>query len=173
MKVLMFTKHTDICDIAVSVARDLFGSNLTVKYEVDEECYEWKGEYILSFINGLYIPPEILSNARLALNWHTAPPSWPGTGGYSMALYFGDEYFGITVHIMDEHFDHGPIIAIKYFRIPRKITIDKLLNLAHWHAFRHFKDFIRGIGVWKCKAYTRKDMLEVNKQMQITRPEVF
>jgi phosphoribosylglycinamide formyltransferase-1 len=46
------------------------------------------------------------------LNIHPALlPSFPGAHGVRDALEYGVKVTGVTVHFVDEHVDHGPIIA--------------------------------------------------------------
>lgn len=46
-------------------------------------------------------------------------PSFPGTHGYEEAFEYGVRMAGITVHLVDEKVDHGPILAQECFpRLP-------------------------------------------------------
>jgi formyltetrahydrofolate-dependent phosphoribosylglycinamide formyltransferase len=46
-------------------------------------------------------------------------PDFPGTAGYEDAFAAGVPESGITVHLVDEHIDHGPILAQARFpRLP-------------------------------------------------------
>ena len=63
------------------------------------------------------------------LNIHPAPPSYPGIGGINWALYYGENTFGITLHIMGQKIDQGPIINVSKFQLDPKINIIKALKI--------------------------------------------
>ena len=68
--------------------------------------------------------------AKIAsINFHPAPPKYRGRGGINYALYNEEKKFGVTVHLMDQKIDNGKIIAVKYFKIPKNCTVEKLFNL--------------------------------------------
>jgi formyltetrahydrofolate-dependent phosphoribosylglycinamide formyltransferase len=46
-------------------------------------------------------------------------PDFPGVAGYEQAFAAGVPESGITIHLVDEHIDHGPILAQAHFpRLP-------------------------------------------------------
>lgn len=61
-----------------------------------------------------------------AVNFHTAPPRWPGRGSCSFALYEGDREFGVTAHLMTETVDAGPILRVLTFPVRREDTCETL-----------------------------------------------
>ncbi|MBJ7416537.1 MAG: hypothetical protein JHC88_13995 [Niveispirillum sp.] len=76
------------------------------------------------------IPASLLSACRAgAVNFHPAPPDYPGSAANHLALYEGAAYFGVTVHIMVAALDAGPILAFDQFSIPSGIghrSLDEL-----------------------------------------------
>lgn len=42
-------------------------------------------------------------------------PAFPGRSGYEEAFYYGVKVAGVTIHLVDEEVDHGPIIAQQPF----------------------------------------------------------
>lgn len=56
--------------------------------------------------------PDAIINVHPALL-----PSFPGAHAVEQALDFGVTYTGATVHFVDEHVDHGPIIAQRPVRV--------------------------------------------------------
>ncbi|HEY9791086.1 MAG TPA: formyltransferase family protein, partial [Candidatus Obscuribacterales bacterium] len=38
-------------------------------------------------------------------------PAFPGAHGYEDAFNYGVKISGVTIHLVDEHVDHGPILA--------------------------------------------------------------
>src|SRR5258708_26254606 len=65
-----------------------------------------------------FVTPEIVCRgvlARLgygALNFHPAPPGYPGWAPSHFALYERAQQFGATVHVMVEQVDAGPIVDV-------------------------------------------------------------
>jgi methionyl-tRNA formyltransferase len=59
------------------------------------------------------LPPEVLAIPRLGVvNTHPSPlPRHRGPFPLAWAVREGDEDFGLTVHLMDESYDTGPILA--------------------------------------------------------------
>ncbi len=66
------------------------------------------------------------------LNIHPALlPSFPGTHGVAEALEYGVKVSGVTVHFVDEHVDHGPIIAQRVVPVLSGDTEDDLHARIH------------------------------------------
>ncbi|HEY9785172.1 MAG TPA: phosphoribosylglycinamide formyltransferase, partial [Candidatus Obscuribacterales bacterium] len=68
------------------------------------------------------LSPEFLRSFRAAegyyrvINIHPSLlPAFPGTAGYEEAYNYGVAVSGITVHLVDEKVDHGPILAQETF----------------------------------------------------------
>jgi formyltetrahydrofolate-dependent phosphoribosylglycinamide formyltransferase len=51
-------------------------------------------------------------------------PAFPGAHGYEDAYNYGVRISGITVHLVDEHVDHGPILAQESFVRREDDTLD-------------------------------------------------
>lgn len=64
------------------------------------------------------------------VNFHPAPPEYPGVGGASRALYDGAEIFGATAHAMVEDVDAGPIYDVRRIEIRRPETCASLFARA-------------------------------------------
>lgn len=175
MKILMFCKDTEITSAAARFLQYHY-PNALIKHEIDREVYNWFGDYILSFINPIILPKWLLDRAsKGAINWHTCLPKYPGTGGYSMALLNNDYWSGITVHYMDEKIDHGTLIDVIPFEIPVDCTIEGLKAISHDKALNHFIVFVMHVlpGWINNKDFKRADMLKINEQLKIEKPEVF
>lgn len=122
-KILLLAKKTEWCDKAVQFLKDHWGENIViVQGEVSDpfpsELYNWQGEIIISFLSPWIIPKAVLDLAtKAAMNFHPAPPEYPGTGCYNFALYEDAKQYGVTCHYMKEKVDTGDIIATKYFPV--------------------------------------------------------
>jgi len=75
-------------------------------------------DWLLNFLSAPKIPNSVLARfGDHALNFHPAPPEYPGVGSASLALHDERTWHGVTCHVMDERFDHGPIVRVAHFRI--------------------------------------------------------
>lgn len=87
-------------------------------------------DYLISF-SPLIIKRHVLESVQIAaVNFHTAPPKYPGRGGCSYALYNGDTEYGVTAHLMTERVDAGAILDTEYFPIAPDDTALTLQNKA-------------------------------------------
>lgn len=79
---------------------------------------------------GQIVPAALLGRCGAgAVNFHPAPPDYPGSAANHLALYEGAERFGVTAHGMVSRIDAGPILAVADFPIPPDIghrTLDEL-----------------------------------------------
>lgn len=74
-------------------------------------------DYGISFLNLKKIPQSALRRAQW-INFHPGPlPEYKGRNLAYHAIMNGEEYFGASVHYVDENFDTGPIISVMRFPI--------------------------------------------------------
>ena len=77
-------------------------------------------------------------------------------------------FYGSTVHIINDKFDSGKIINVKKFKFSyKKFNLEKLIRKTHENIIKQAKDFINDIQnkklkiegnlKWKKKAYTKKE----------------
>lgn len=78
------------------------------------------------------------------VNYHAAPlPKYKGEKVYEEAIANKETHWGVTVHVMDEHYDTGPIIKridIDLHEPP--LTKEQLGSIGHWFMFHLFKQTI-------------------------------
>jgi methionyl-tRNA formyltransferase len=84
--------------------------------------------FVLSFLNEKLLKGPLLAVRNV--NFHPAPPEWPGRGGASLALYHQAESFGATAHVMESGVDSGPILAVQRFNILQSDTCESLFDRA-------------------------------------------
>ena len=77
---------------------------------------------------GLILPPEILGATRLGcLNLHASLlPRWRGAAPIQRAIMAGDEETGVTVMLVDEGLDSGPILLTERVPISLATTAESL-----------------------------------------------
>lgn len=87
----------------------------------------WHGDYLVSFLCPWVLPAPVLSRAsRGAINFHPAPPEYPGIGCYNFALYDEVSTYGVTAHHMAPQVDSGAIVAVTRFPV---LTTDSVASL--------------------------------------------
>ncbi len=137
-----------------------------------------KYDYLISFLNSVYIDKSVRKKIKInSFNFHPGPPEYPGFGCYNFALLDKVNYYGSTIHIINDEFDNGKIINVKRFKISyKKINLEKLINKTHENIIKQAKDFIKIIlnkklkiksnFKWKKKAYTKKEF-EIAREIKL------
>jgi methionyl-tRNA formyltransferase len=124
-------------------------------------------DLLFSVLSPVIVPAEVLGAVRLAVNFHPAPPEWPGVGGASYALYEGRDSFGATAHVMEPQVDAGTILDVRRFAIRPGTSSSDLLTEARHIAYAQFIDIataladgreVRPSGHWWARrAFTRRE----------------
>lgn len=95
-----------------------------------ERWTELQADFLFSF-GPLIVRKNLLESIRVAaINFHFAPPRWPGVFGWALAILEGDTEFGATAHIMVEEVDAGPILRVSRFPIEPDDTGESLRTKA-------------------------------------------
>ena len=137
-----------------------------------------KYDYLISFLNSVYIDKSVRKKIKInSFNFHPGPPEYPGFGCYNFALLDKVNYYGSTVHMINDKFDNGKIINVNRFKISyKKINLEKLISKTHENIIKQAKDFINIIlnkklkiesnFKWKKKAYTKKEF-EIAREIKL------
>ncbi|MBC8500898.1 MAG: hypothetical protein ISS25_02490 [Nanoarchaeota archaeon] len=176
MKILLLTKTSDIC----REMQDYVKTNLSEKDELlifEGEFgdtfpkIEWKGDYILSFLSSWILPEELLQKAKISLNFHPAPPKYPGIGCYNFAIYNKDREYGVTCHHMISRVDSGKIVKVLTFPMYEDDNVAKLKDRTMDYLVKLFQEVFELIlkrrnlpksnEQWVRKPYTRKEFQEL------------
>ncbi len=111
--------------------------------QIPRKILQWEGEYILSFRNLFVIPNFLLKKAKFfPINFHPAPPEYPGSGCVNFALYDGVKEYGVTAHVMNEKIDNGTIIEVRRFPVNSFDNLKTLLTRTHTELMKLCLDFI-------------------------------
>jgi methionyl-tRNA formyltransferase len=95
---------------------------------------DWSGEYVVSYLSRWVVPSEVLRSASgAAINFHPAPPAYPGIGCTNFALYENAEYYGVTCHHMAQKVDTGDIIAVRRFPMFDEDDVASVLRRTYAH----------------------------------------
>lgn len=138
--ILLTCEDAHLASAAESFARTVFDLRHHSRYargakfldgDVESLCGDGGVDFLLNFLSPVIIPARLLRNIRrAAVNFHPAPPQWPGVGSASYALYEEDETFGVTAHVMTEQIDAGPILRSTRFPIVPDDTCETLFARA-------------------------------------------
>jgi methionyl-tRNA formyltransferase len=131
---------------------------------LSEDIGYWEGDYVLCFRSLFILPKYLLDKAKIAaINFHPAPPEYPGSGCLNFALYDDAKEYGVTAHLMDEKIDNGQILECRRFPILRSDSVDSLLERTHVKLLDLFFDVTTGIGA-KGKEYIGAALSQSNHE---------
>ncbi|TMO83625.1 formyltransferase family protein [Pseudoalteromonas spongiae] len=184
MKVLFLSKKNDVHSEKALKHLNQFGWEVTSCVGVwgdklPTDAQTWEGDLIISYLSRWVVPESLLVKAKVgAINFHPAPPEYPGIGCINFALYNNEGTFGATCHHMLSKVDTGKIIKVKRFPVYEKDNIQSLLERTYDYQLSLFYDvmdqfysehsFPVSTEVWSREAYTRKEfneLFEITKEM--------
>jgi methionyl-tRNA formyltransferase len=85
------------------------------------------GRRLIAFSTSVIVPKAILNGLSLeSYNFHSGPPTYPGSHPASFAIYEGAKYFGVTAHLMEEKVDCGSIVAVEWLEIQKNARFMEL-----------------------------------------------
>jgi len=149
--------------------------------KLQEDIYWWEGEYIVCFRSLYVLPKRLIDKASIAaINFHPAPPEYPGSGCINFALYDEVNNYGVTAHVMNELVDNGRILEVRRFPVTPNDNLVTVLSRTHSELFNLCSDFISGLysngenflkekmeasenEVWRGKARLLKELDELQK----------
>lgn len=92
-----------------------------------EAIVEAKPDYIVVAAFGQLLPKSILDIAP-CINLHASLlPEYRGASPVQQSLLHGDTFTGVTAMLMEEGLDSGPILAYRYFKIPKTMLLPDLM----------------------------------------------
>jgi len=93
------------------------------------------------------VGPELIAAfPERIVNLHPALlPAFPGMRSVADALEWGVKVTGVTVHLVDEEVDHGPIVAQEPLRVLEEDDLDSLLARVHETEHRIFPMAVRAL----------------------------
>lgn len=114
--------------------------------KLSEDTLCWEGDYIFCFRSLYVLPKVLLDNAKItAINFHPAPPEYPGSGCINFALYDEVNEYGVTAHVMNELVDNGAILEVRRFPVTPSDNLSSVLARTHSELSNLCSDFINGI----------------------------
>jgi methionyl-tRNA formyltransferase len=111
-----------------------------------EDIHWWEGEYILCFRSLFILPKRLIDRASIAaINFHPAPPEYPGSGCINFALYDEVSEYGVTAHVMNELVDNGKILEVRRFPVRPYDNLPTVLSRTHSELLNLCSYFISGL----------------------------
>lgn len=163
-------KALDFCQLASDKVTYSFG-----KWgdPLPEDVIAWEGDVIISYLSRWIIPRELIEKAQIAaINFHPAPPEYPGIGCTNFALYENEDSYGVTCHYMASEVDAGGIIDVRRFSVFSFDNVDSLLVRTYENQlvqfFEIFSRIISGEPLpsseakWTRKPFTRTELNNLN-----------
>ncbi|NQU98281.1 hypothetical protein HQ533_02340 [Candidatus Woesearchaeota archaeon] len=180
MKILLLTKTSDACKEIQTFVKERIPKEVDLKIfegefgdKFPEELKDWFGDYVISFLCPWIVPEWLLNKTKLAINFHPAPPKYPGIGCYNFAIYNKDKEYGVTCHYMISRVDSGKIVKVLRFPMYeddtvlklKERTIDYLVKLFHeiFACIIENKRLPESNETWERKPYTRKELQKLCK----------
>ena len=170
MKILLLTKKTEYCKKIQDYIKDKFLETVILEGEFGDPFpdIDWKGDYLISFLSPWVIPTRLLDKAKTSINFHPAPPKYPGIGCYNFAIYNKEKEYGVTCHHMLPKVDSGKLIKVTKFPMNESDTVATLKNRTMEYLIKLFYDIFDYIihnkllpyskEQWLRKPYTRRDL---------------
>ena len=113
---------------------------------IPNHILDWEGDYIFCFRSLFILPKNLIEKAKIAaVNFHPAPPEYPGSGCVNFALFEESKKYGVTAHLMNESIDSGEILSCKRFPIIKNDNLESLLTRTHKELFILFTSFISNL----------------------------
>lgn len=177
-KVLLLCKEgKESAEIAIDYLSQVLGDELmvfkgSVGTPLPAELDQIEFDCLVSYLSPWIIPEHLLEKAgKAAINFHPAPPEYPGIGCFNFALYDDVDVYGATCHHMAPAVDSGDVIDVARFKV---FSTDSVLSLsqktyAHMLAlfFNVIDSLLQGEELpissekWTRKPYTRKELEEL------------
>lgn len=154
--------------------------------KLPEGLAEWEGDYIICFRSLFILPGHLLDRAAIAaINFHPAPPEYPGSGCINFALYDGVDSYGVTAHLMNEKVDNGRILEVRRFPVHECDTLPDVLSRTHSELENLCIDFVAELAAaggsrlesklaacenvhWRGQARRMKDL----EELQLVNPDI-
>lgn len=139
-----------------------------------EQAGRWSGEYIVSYLSRWIVPDYLLKNAAIAaINFHPAPPEYPGIGCNNFALYEEAVEYGVTCHYMAPQVDTGAIVAVRRFPIFATDDVRSLLARTYDYQLVLFYEIVSLIAEgkelpqsteeWTRRPFTRREFNQLRR----------
>ncbi|MDD5120684.1 MAG: formyltransferase family protein [Candidatus Omnitrophica bacterium] len=168
--VLLIGDDEKLNNSAICYARKYFLVKKVVNFHkqniTEAQIAALKPGYVFNFLSDKILKGPLLKLKNI--NFHPAPPEWPGRGSASLALFAGDKHYGATAHIMSSSVDSGKILLVKRFPISPLDSCEYVFRRGQQASLSLFKKAVNYISkhgrlpppcglAWKRKPSTKKE----------------
>ena len=137
--------------------------------EVTEDLPQGEGWKLICFGSGIIVPEKTLQWWDEAINFHAAPPLFPGRDPHHWAVYNSATVYGSTVHAMYPAVDEGPICGQLILGTTPPLTPNEYKVIGETAMYSLFtawcsrpSDYSFKSGIeWVGKKRSRKDLLNM------------
>ena len=130
---------------------------------------DWEGEYILCLRSYYILPYKLIKKASIAaINFHPAPPEYPGSGSFAWALFDESPHYGITAHFINKKIDNGQIIECRRFPILPEYNLMTLSSITQKKVYEMFVDFANGIVLEGIQFIDKKTNISIKEKWRGT-----
>jgi len=173
---ILLTKTTPWCQAATDFFLALRPDTKVFSGErgdpIPAECHG--ASMLVSFLSPWIVPAEVLESCRgPKVNFHPAPPEYPGIGCYNFALYDGTPLYGVTCHHMSPVPDTGKLVAVRRFPMFPSDTVSLLKDRTMVHLLSLFYEIAPRLAdeaalpecteTWARKPYLRRELDELGR----------
>jgi methionyl-tRNA formyltransferase len=126
-----------------------------------------EADVLLNFLSAPLVARDDLDKFGQAINFHPAPPEYPGVGSASLALYDRRTTHGVTAHLMTPRYDDGLILRVRRFPIYPDQGYESVFDRALDECLALFREVVQAIASgeplrttdaqWSRRPYTRKE----------------
>lgn len=141
----------------------------------------------ISVLSELLLNKEQLERYKVAYNFHPGVlPEYRGSGACSWVIINKEEYAGVTLHVIDEGIDTGPIIDIQKFALFKEDTAAIVFVQTERLIFKMFKEWFKTLATVKqglsgieqsvnrpSRLYKRKDLEDAKDLTRFVRAFTF
>jgi len=153
---LLMSSHRHLADSAEDYCSRLFEIVFVTRRsrkdnqlpkELSEIADAGKIDYLFNFLSPIIVPSGVLGKVKIdSINFHPAPPEWPGVGSSSYALYEGCESYGVTAHKMLHKVDSGEIYDVARFPVLTEDDCESLFRRSIEYSLIQFYRVIEKVG---------------------------
>jgi methionyl-tRNA formyltransferase len=121
-------------EAALRLGLEVFQPERIRSPEAIERVRSARPELMVVVAYGQIIPRSLLDlPLRGVINVHASLlPRWRGAAPVAHAILAGDEVTGVTIMRMDEHLDHGPVLARREMKVARGEDAARLTERLAW-----------------------------------------
>jgi methionyl-tRNA formyltransferase len=102
-----------------------------------EEC-----DVFISVLYDTILSGDFIRSKKACFNFHPAIlPEYRGIGAYTWVILNEEKESGVTLHVMDEELDHGPIIDVQRFPVTDTDTAGTVYAKAEATILRMFREW--------------------------------